>query len=241
MRPLVAVLLLAGFLAPLEAGASVTSAGAAGATSSRQTMTADFTTARRHASTGLRETIRYVNPDDRAAKPYAVRRVTIALPFGSRIDTSVPARCTASDAELVARGAAACPARSRVGVNVFAVDSGVPGPGRELVVDAVLLNNANELILVSQPRDLPGVRVVSRARVGTRTMTLDVPPLPAGPPDFMLAVKWARLSIKAISVGGRHYLTTPRSCPRSRAWYFQTTFTYDDGVTQVVRDRTPCR
>ena len=36
--------------------------------------------------------IDYVNPDDRDAKPPAVRRVVEVLASGSRIDTSVPER-----------------------------------------------------------------------------------------------------------------------------------------------------
>ena len=72
----------------------------------------------------------YVNPDDPDAKPPAVKKVVTILPRGARYDASVPGSCTASDEELMAQGAAACPADSAIGGGVITVDTGVPGPGR---------------------------------------------------------------------------------------------------------------
>jgi hypothetical protein len=34
---------------------------------------------------------------------------------------------------------------------------------------------------------------------------------------------------------------TPRGCPKSRRWRSSGTFTYADGVTVRVPDRTPCK
>src|SRR5439155_11352224 len=47
-------------------------------------------------------------------RPY-MRRMTFDPPRGMRYDTSVPARCSATDVELQVRGPAACPAGSRIG------------------------------------------------------------------------------------------------------------------------------
>src|SRR5204862_7227389 len=115
---------------------------------SRQTAKLKFT---RHAAgkpTALRGHIDYVNPDDPSAKPPAVREVDITLARGARYDTSVPDLCTASDAELMLLGAAACPDRSVVGHALVTVDTGVPGPARIVTADVDFLNNTGQMIYV---------------------------------------------------------------------------------------------
>src|SRR5437879_2221691 len=47
------------------------------------------------------------------ADPPALRHLVIQLPPGTRIDTSVPGQCTASDIEIRLLGPSACPASSR--------------------------------------------------------------------------------------------------------------------------------
>ena len=72
--------------------------------------------------------LRLPQPVDPEAKPPAVRRVVTVLPRGARYDTSVPGACTATDAELIAQGGAACPPESAIGGGVVTVDTGVAGP-----------------------------------------------------------------------------------------------------------------
>src|SRR4051794_40760671 len=95
----IALLPIAVVLAWMAAGADARAA-------SRQSATAVFTASRPGQSTGIGLAIDYVNPDDPDAKPPAVQRVVTRLQPGTSIDTTVPARCQASDPELMARGAA---------------------------------------------------------------------------------------------------------------------------------------
>ena len=101
-------------------------AAAIGQGGSRQNAALVFDEQRPGQSSGSRFAIDYFNPDDAAAKPPAVAKVVIKLNPGSAIDTSVPARCEASDQELMAGGASVCPAGSRVGTGELDVDSGTP-------------------------------------------------------------------------------------------------------------------
>ena len=207
---------------------------AAGAQGSRQTATFVFTESRAGQSSGLRVAIDY--PSAPESKPPAVQEVVVRLQPGASIDTSVPARCEASDAELVANGPAACPTGSRVGRGELDVDTGVPGPARILANKATFLNNRGQLIFLL---DSGTRRTVVRATVKGRTITTEAPPIPGGPPDGFSAVKRVRFTLSAISKGGRNYVTTPARCPAG-GWRNSASFTYRDGVSQTISNRSPC-
>jgi hypothetical protein len=230
--------LLAAGMAALVAGAGVVAAGAA---NSRQKAKLVFTKEGPGRPTGLTLDINYRNPDDPGGKPPAVRRVVTTLAKGARYDTSVPALCEASNAELMAEGAAACPRRSRVGRGQVRVDTGVPGPGRFVEANIVFLNNTDQLIYVNTVRGT-GARSVIRARVTRRRIITNVAPLPGTPPDGG-SVDTVHVDDFTITRnhGRRAYIRTPRRCPASGRWTNAVTFTYHDGVKQRVESRSPCR
>ena len=205
---------------------------------SRQSARAKFTTALPHHATGLRLKIDYVNPEDESAKPPAVRRVETILARGSRIDTSVPELCEASDAQLMAQGESACPDGSQVGDGVLTIDSGFPGPGRFVTADVLFLNNTDELIFLSTVRGT-GARVVTRASVGQRSTTSEAPMLPGTPPDGG-AIDTVRVRLRSIEKAGDAYITTPKNCPEGGRWVNRIRFTYADDVSQAVRSRNGC-
>ena len=194
------------------------------------------------SSSGWRFEVDYVNPLDPEGKPPAVRRVVTQLAPGASFDTSVPGRCTASDAELMAQGAAACPADSRVGEGYIRIDTGLPEPGRFIEADVMFFNTATEVIFLSTERE-SGSRVVTRSTVeGGRTISM-APLLPGAPPDGA-AIDIARVELLPVSreVDGelRSYVSTPPGCPASGAWPNSIEFTYADGATQTVQSPSPC-
>jgi hypothetical protein len=222
--------------------AATAPAASAQAGESRQDAALTFTSGAPGQPTGLLLSIDYVNPDNPAAKPPAVRRVVTELAPGSRYDTGAPELCTASDAELMARGASACPSGSVVGRGVITIDTGFPGPNRIVTSDTTFLNNTDELIFLNAERQSGG-RAVTRSEVGERTVTSEAPPLPGTPPDGG-AIDTVQIEDFQISreVGGevRSYITTPESCPPHGFWVNSVHFTYFDGVSQVVETRSPC-
>ena len=210
----------------------------------RQTSRFVFGTDAPAAGTGVRLEIDYVNPSDAGAKPFAVQTVIETLAEGARIDTSVPEACVASDADLMSRGAAACPAASRVGSGEVDLDTGAPGPGRIVENKVTEFNNKDQLILLlEQPG---GSRAVSRAAIVDqgRTIRAESPPIPGGPPDGFTAIKRVRIGLDPVTVdaGGvrRSYVTTPAACPASGVWINTVTFNYRDGVSQTVPTASPC-
>jgi len=235
-RLIIAVLLLLGLaLAPLSASGQ--------GSELRQSAITVLSDGRVSEDTGTRTAIDYFDPENPGAKPPAVRKVEVIQPRGARIDTSVPPRCHASDAELMAQGADACTEASVVGRGYLRLDTGFSGPGRFVEADITLLNEVDQLIFLSTIRG-SGARVVTRAEVSGRTVTTEVPMLPGAPPDGA-ALDVARTKLASISVerGPRRgsYIRTPSRCPRRGYWLVHHRFTYADGVTQTMASRTPCR
>jgi hypothetical protein len=225
------ILVVAGCLAAAAATASAQQG-------SRQNATLTFTETKPGTVTGLELRIDYINPADPAAKPPAVRRVVTELEPGGRYDTSIPGLCPASDPELMATGASACPAGSVVGEAVITIDTGIPGPGRLIVSDTTLLNDTGELIFLNTDRESGG-RVVTRSAVGERTITTEAPMLPGSPPDGG-AIDTVALALHPIASPAGNYITTPPECPDRGHWVNSVAFTYYDGVTQVVETKSPC-
>jgi hypothetical protein len=212
----------------------------------RQTASVTFTSKKPGSLTGVDWAIDYRNPDDPAAKPYAVAQNSVVFPAGSTIDTAAPVQCRASDSELTLEGPGACPRASRVATGTLDVDTGSLSDAlfpRVIHNDVTNLNNEGESIIYTESTNMPSAqtRTVTRAKVTRSTITTDVPPLPGTPPpDPYTALKRFRLLVPAYARAGRRYVTTPRSCPSSRHWVFKLTFVYRDGAREVVRSRTPC-
>jgi hypothetical protein len=189
----------------------------------------------------------YVNPEDPEAKPPAVKKVVTILPKGARYDASVPGSCTASDAELTAQGAAACPEDSRIGGGVITVDTGMPGPARIVTADTEFFNNAEdpegEFIYLNTVRGT-GARTIVRADVTKRRTITEAGMLPGTPPDGgaidTVDVVVTRV-VRRIEGERRAYITTPPRCTRSKTWFARVKFVYDGDVSQTVATANPCK
>jgi hypothetical protein len=205
---------------------------------------AEYTLSEREPSSATAErfVFDYVNPSDPEAKPPAVTKVTTVLPKGGRYDPTVPGSCTASDAELMAQGASACPGDSAIGGGVVTVDTGVPGPGRIVTADVEFFNNAEdpegEFIYLNTVRD-GGARTVIRADVTRRRTITEAGMLPGTPPDGG-AIDTVDLTVEEVASDGSAYITTPGVCRARGYWTTRVRFAYGDDVSQVVKTRNDC-
>jgi hypothetical protein len=223
-------------------GTALVPALALAGNNSRQEATYKLTQTGPGNGTGERFKFDYVNPDDPQGKPPAVEKVVTKLPKRGRFDATVPGSCTASDAELMAQGAEACPQGSLIGGGVVTVDTGLPEPGRFITVDVAFANNAEdpegELIYINTLRDTPDAKTVIRADVERRKTVTEAGMLPGTPPDGG-AIDTVDLEIDLISKAKGDYITTPPQCRRGH-WVTRVRFFYPDGVSQVERTNTPC-
>lgn len=229
----------------LTAGGGGGVARAAG--TDRQAASYTFTTTQPGAPTGYAFSVDFHDPANPGGKPYSVATIVIQGPAGGVIDTSVPDLCTATDAELEAQGAAACPAGSRLSGGTIVSDTGSTGsfPPRFVTNHADLFNNTGEVIGVADATDspvVPGItRTVTRSPIRGNTVTSDFPLFPGNPPpDNFSAISTMRLSGAPYVRGGRAYARTPPSCPSSGSWTVDLTFIYRDGVSQTVHSASPC-
>jgi hypothetical protein len=209
----------------------------------RQIVNDRFTTDVPGASAGRTFPIDYVNPRDPEGKPHAFSHLRVELAEGARFDTSAIPHCEATDAEIMAAGASACPPESKVGTDETVVDTGFPGPERYFTVDFTFFNDEDELILLAVRRP-NGARVVLRGQIGRNTLDIENPVLPGTPPDGAAAKSQRGQFLPRSSLrDGRqvNYLTTPPTCPRSGFWVNRIVYTYRDGVKQTAESRSPCR
>ncbi len=171
-------------------------------------------------------------------QPPTVRRSVFKLTRGTSFDTGAIPRCGASDPEIQAGGAAACPPASRLGKGEADVFLGATG---ELTLDVTAFNARRELILVLTSPSTGAVIRVIRARIRRSVVTAVFPKLPlAG--GFEAALTRFELRVRPKGTLRRPWVATPARCPSSGRWRVYYTATYDEPVgPQTVRDASRCR
>jgi hypothetical protein len=192
----------------------------------------------RHAETDI------VNPGDPNGKPVAISHVHVQLAPGTVVNTDAVPQCTASDAEIVGRGPAACPADTVVGSGLIDVDTGFPGGNRHVVSDVVFANARDQLVFITTQRG-SGTHLPIRGQYSRgNLLDIDVPPVPGTPPDGGADThEVIDLMNRSSTRGGRRvaYMTTPPACPAGGRWTNRLTYTFRDGVVQTFTAQTPCR
>ena len=212
--------------------------GTAGATTGKRADFAlGFSTKSRGAKAALTLHVVYKAPGDPNAKPSPIRKVVVRAPGGTRFHTAAVAKCTATDDELMAEGRGACPAESRIGAGKLTADTGFGPPVDPLTGDLTLFNSGTAIIEVVTAPGTDRVVGIDRLRIDGSTLTGHPPTTPGGPPDGETAVRQIDFTIERKT----GYVTTPRTCPRSRRWVATGTFGFKDGAEETLKSRAACR
>lgn len=214
----------------------------AAASAARQTVESHMTTQEAGAPTGSSMEMWFMNPADPEGKPYAVDRAVIQSARGTQFDHDAIPQCNASDAELIARGEAACPPGSKVQTGRVELDTGSPAVfPREIFVRTVTFNADRGLVSLAEGENFP-TRAVGRTKIDGETVRVDYPDFPGGPPDNHTAMRYMITSGPPIvGAGGRPFLRSPPYCPPRGRWVTRFTFIYHDGVRERAAAETPCR
>jgi hypothetical protein len=219
------------------AAATLLATGTAGATTGKRAdFSLGFSTKARGARAALVLHVVYKAAGDPNGKPSPIRKVVIRAPSGTRFHTGAVAKCAASDEDLQAQGSGACPAASRVGAGKLTADTGFGPPIDPVAGDLTLFNSGTAIIEVVTAPGTDRVLGIDRLKIAGSTLTGNPPSTPGGPPDGETAVRQIDFTI-ARATG---YVTTPRTCPRSRRWISRGTFGFADGAEETVRSKTPC-
>lgn len=201
--------------------------------------TAKFTTSKPSSSSGLRFSITFTDPGEEGGRPKQLRKAVILLHPGTRVDTSALTKCTASKEEIGSKGPAACPRASRVGVGEAAAFARPPNPPTKIEVDIVAINKAGKLALAFTTKD--GNPITStEGRYKGRTLTFSFPEGTA------FNVSKLQLNLRAFTKGRgtrreRRYITSPRTCPRTKKWTNSAVFTFEDGTDATISSISRCR
>jgi hypothetical protein len=195
-----------------------------------------FTSAAPGKRTGFVWTVKQ-RPVADDAQPPPVRRARLRFPRGTRFDTSAIPRCSATDDELQAQGASACPGASRLGGGSATVYLGSPDH-LAAVVDVFNADGAAVMLLSTQAGDV--LRVL-RGEIRGSVVDATLPRVPvAGGKEAALTSVTVRL--RAAGTRSRPWLRTPSKCPRGRAWKFVYDIDYDDPPgRQTPTSRSRCR
>lgn len=192
------------------------------------------------ASAGIETKILYKNPSDPNGKPVPVREEVFTFPKGTQFDDSVVPICTASDLEIELTDGGACPDGSWVGQGVGdTAMTGFPGAG-ETPIKVDGWNDGDGVALLGGDEQLH-LRFATRAVRQGRTITVEVPRTPGGPPDGESSLRRVDNVFGARSAGPRAYLGTPGTCPAPGAWTFTARFTFADGVVEHDSYDMPCQ
>lgn len=216
----------------------------------REDINQTFTTASPRAATGVGWHGSYHAAGDRRGKPPYLRRMVFYPPKGMRIDTSVPARCTAPDAVLQVQGPAACPAGSQIGVGT--TDGYIYDPtGQLFTIDKFhhtiyVMNNANEQIILVKAEGYAVVRGTVR-RDGSQDFRLPTcfpePPTGCLSDHVLQTASMTNLARYTRATNGRvrSYATTPPHCPASGYWRTRVRYWWKGGAVDTVTTRQRCR
>jgi len=202
------------------------------------TIDQQFTTTQPGAPSGLSFTGSYHAAGDPQGDPPYMRKQLTYPPPGTRYDTSVPDRCTASDLQLETQGPSACPAGSQLGKGT---SSGRVGGAFTGTLDTYLLNNTNEQIVVGQT---PLLWTVARGHIRPDgSIQFEFPtcfPSEAGCPVDDVLQLGSTMNVPAYVKGSRSYLTTPPTCPASGHWETPISYWWADGTKDTAVTAQPC-
>src|SRR4051812_15234411 len=202
--------------------------------------TIGFTTQAPGAPTGLAVHVLFHRAGDPAAKPAPLRSAVIRGPSGLRFDTRTLEQCTASDADIQARGSDACPSATRLTVGSFSAVTGLGPPFDPLVGDDHVFNGAGQLIEIITVPGGTASPAFDRLTIDGAKLTAHPPKAPGGPPDGETAVRSLNFRIPPRAARGRSLITTSPSCPADGQWVTTATFGFGDGSSDTVASRTPC-
>lgn len=209
-----------------------------------ETVDQQFTTAQAGAPTGFSYRGTYHAANDPSGNPPYMRKMVTFNPAGLRFDTSVPKRCTASDAQIMAQGPAACPAGSKLGTGTA---SAVFLGNFPSTVDVELFNNKDQMIIVANSNFVASVSrgTIHRDSSVEFSSPTCFPSTSTGPcPTDDLLQTGSSIDVSAVTNTSngvvRSYETTPPTCPAAGHWDTPIRFWWSDGTSDTVTTQQAC-
>jgi hypothetical protein len=220
----------------------VGAATAAVALASSQATTFSFKQSARAAGapTGISFNVEFGDPDAPNGLPSGLKDFKITMPKGAKIDPAGATQCKATNADLMSKGAAACPASSRIGTGKATATDGSATVNVEGFVFNEKAAGKNAWLFLFLIND--GYAAAFDAPI--KGNTLSAKGLTGAVPGGLLVTKFSGTIAKHSKGRGKkkHVLiTAPSVCPKSKQWSNKASWTFVDGSKAASTSTSPCK
>jgi hypothetical protein len=221
----------------------VAASGAAVAFASSQATTFSFkqSTHKAGTPTGIAFKVEFGDPDVANGLPSGLKDFKITMPKGAKIDPAGAVQCKATDADLMSKLAAACPAASRIGSGKATASNGstvtLDVAGYVFNAKAAGKNSWVFLFLINN-----GYAASFSAPV--KGGTLSAKGLSGAVPGGLIVTKFAGTIAKHSKGKGRkkhNLITAPSSCPKNKKWTNKATWVFVDGSKDSSTSTSSCK
>jgi hypothetical protein len=220
----------------------VAASGAAVAFASSQATTFSFKQSSHKAGTptGIAFKVEFGDPAAANGLPSGLKDFKITMPKGAKIDPAGAAQCKATEADLMSKAAAACPAASRIGTGKATATNGsatvdvtgyvynAKAAGKSSWIFLFLINNG---YAASFPAPVKGG-------------TLSAKGLSGAVPGGLIVTKFAGTIAKHSKGKGKrkhNLITAPSSCPKNKKWTNKATWVFVDGSKDSSTSTSACK
>lgn len=229
-------LLISGVLAL----AVVSTAAVAFASSQATTFSFKQSAHKEGASTGIAFKVEFGDPDAANGLPAGLKDFKISMPKGAKIDPAGAPQCKASNADLMAKGAAACPASTRIGTGKATATDGNATVNVEGFVFNEKVGKKNSWLFLFLINDA----YAAAFDAPVKGNTLSAKGLTGAVPGGLLVTKFAGTIGKHSKGRGKKkhdLITAPTVCPKSKKWTNKATFTFLDGSKDNATSSSSCK
>jgi hypothetical protein len=192
------------------------------------------------APTGIAFAVEFGDPAAPNGLPSGLKDFKITMPKGAKIDPAGATQCKTTEADLMAKGAAACPASSRVGKGQATATNGtavVDVAGFIFNTKAGSKNAFLFLFLINNS-------YAASFNAPVKGNALSASGLSGAVPGGLLVTKFSGTIDKRSKGRGKkkHVLiTAPKVCPKSKKWTNKASFTFVDGSKDSATSTSACK
>jgi hypothetical protein len=191
-------------------------------------------------STGIAFKVEFGDPDAANGLPAGLKDFKITMPRGAKIDPAGASQCKTTEADLMAKGAAACPAATRIGTGKATATNGtatVDVAGYIFNTKAAGKNAWLFLFLINDA-------YAASFNAPVKGATLSAKDLTGAVPGGLLVTKFAGTIAKHSKGRGKkkhNLITTPSSCPKNKKWTNKATWVFVDGTKDSSTSTSACK
>lgn len=191
-------------------------------------------------STGVAFNVAFGDPAAANGLPAGLKDFKITMPKGAKIDPAGAAQCKTTAAKLMSKGAAACPASTRIGTGkATATDGSVTVDVAGYVFNEKVKGKNAWLFLF-----LINKSYAAAFDAPVKGGTLSAKGLTGAVPGGLLVTKFAGAIGKHSKGSGKrkhNLITTPSSCPKSKNWVNKATWVFVDGSKDSSTSTSACK